>query len=100
MSQLVRLEGKHSTQNAHCALGLSYKWPQFIETLLKAQPNAQRVAIYVNAFQHISIRCVPCISCPICQQYSGKQQDKPKRFNTFQHVVHLLRLARRYVSTL
>ena len=21
MSQLVRLEGKHSTQNAHCALG-------------------------------------------------------------------------------
>ena len=40
MSQLVRLEGKHSTQNAHCALARSPSWICKIANVLARQVGA------------------------------------------------------------
>ena len=64
-------------------LGLSFKWPPFIETLLKAQPNAQRVAIYINVFQHISIRCVKAARYVNSTRENSKTSPNVStRFNT------------------
>ena len=48
MSQLVRLEGKHSTQNAHCAVGYSQQGILSIDAVQGGEGGHKEVYRYIE----------------------------------------------------
>ena len=55
MSQLVRLEGKHSTQNAHCALGSNGLYSAVLVVQVKQVVQVEQVEQVVQVVQVVLV---------------------------------------------